>query len=62
MASVATRGSLWEDSEIGALISIWGETNVQEELDGAVRDKVRKYLISCKIKAITEIGNSAEQN
>ena len=29
----------WPDVEVKALISIWGEQKVQEELDGAVRNK-----------------------
>jgi len=36
----ASRGSLWEEDEIKALIAVWGETGIQEELDGAVRNKV----------------------
>ena len=32
-----SRGSSWSDREV---ISIWGEGNIQEELDGAVRNKV----------------------
>jgi len=31
---------LWEEDEIKALIAVWGETGIQEELDGAVRNKV----------------------
>ena len=40
MASDATCGNLWSDKEVRALIAIWGEINIQEELDGAVRNKV----------------------
>ena len=29
----------WSDAEVKALITIWGERKVQEELDGAVRNK-----------------------
>ena len=35
-----SRGVSWSDNEIKALISIWGEDKVQEELDGAIRNKV----------------------
>ena len=35
-----SRGSSWSDNEVRALIAIWGEDNIQEELDGAVRNKV----------------------
>ena len=33
------RGTVWSDKEVQALIAIWGESNVQEELDGAVRNQ-----------------------
>ena len=34
-----SRGEAWSDNEVKALISIWGESKIQEELDGAVRNK-----------------------
>ena len=37
MASNVSCGSVWEDEQVRALIAIWGETKVQEELDGATR-------------------------
>ena len=41
MATPSTScGSSWSDNEVRALISIWGEDNIQEELDGAVRNQV----------------------
>ena len=40
------RGALWFDGEVRALIAVWGESNVQEELDGAVRNKVIFVAIS----------------
>ncbi len=43
MASVMihkSRGTAWSDVEVRALIAIWGESDIQEELDGAVRNKV----------------------
>ena len=39
-----SRGSAWADAEVTALISIWGEAEIQEQLDGATRNK--KFLIS----------------
>ena len=45
-----SRGSLWSDEEVRALIAIWGEANVQEELDGAVRNKVVYQDISKKLQ------------
>jgi len=38
-ATNASRGSSWSDSEVKALIAIWGENKIQEELDGAVRNQ-----------------------
>ena len=43
------RGALWSDCEVRALIAVWGESNVQEELDGAVRNKVIFVAISDKL-------------
>ncbi len=37
---MASRGAVWSDKEVKALIEIWGESDIQEELDGAVRNKV----------------------
>ena len=34
------RSTTWEDKEVKALLTIWGDTKIQEELDGAVRNKV----------------------
>ena len=48
--STTSRGSLWSDEEVRALIAIWGEANVQEELDGAVRNKVVYQDISRKLQ------------
>ena len=41
MAEIASsRRTVWLDEEVFlALFSIWGEEKVQEELDGAVRNK-----------------------
>ncbi len=33
------RGSVWSDVEVKALISIWGEAKVQEQLDSSTRNK-----------------------
>ena len=49
-ALVSNRGTPWSDEEVRALIAIWGETNVQEELDGAVRNKVVFQDISKKLQ------------
>ena len=35
----SSRGTVWLDEEVLALLSIWGGKKAQEELDGAVRNK-----------------------
>ncbi len=50
MASVMiqkSRGTAWSDVEVRALIAVWGESDIQEELDGA---KVVFTEISQKLK------------
>ena len=44
------RGTIWTDREIKALIALWGEGNVQDELDGAVRNKVVNEKIAQKLQ------------
>ena len=48
--SSTTRGSSWSDNEVRALISIWGEDNIQEELDGAVRNQIIFNDIAAKMR------------
>ena len=48
--SSTTRGSSWSDNEVRTLISIWGEDNIQEELDGAVRNQVIFNDIAAKMR------------
>ena len=57
MASSATRGSLWSDSasEVRALIAIWGESDIQDELDRAVRNKVVFEEIAKKLVLYTSV-------
>ena len=40
----------WTDNEVKALIGLWGESDVQEELDGAVRNKVVYEEIAKKMR------------
>ena len=44
-----SRGSAWADAEVTALISIWGEAEIQEQLDGATRNKTIYTKISNKL-------------
>ncbi len=43
------RGDVWSEKEVKAKIAVWGETTVQNELDGAVRNKVVFQHISKKM-------------
>ena len=47
------RGTTWEDKEVKALLTIWGDTKIQEELDGAVCNKVVYERIA---KRLQELG------
>ena len=44
------RGTIWTDREIKALIALWGEGDVQDELVGAVRNKVVYEKIAQKLQ------------
>ena len=48
--AATNRGAVWSDAELRALIAIWSEKKVQEELDGAVRNKVVFQEISRKLQ------------
>ena len=44
--TATNRGFAWSDNEVKALLAVWGENNVQEALDGAVRNmKISKKLM-----------------
>ena len=49
-ATNTSRGSSWSDNEVRTLIAIWGEDNIQEELDGAVRNQVIFNNIATKMQ------------
>ena len=42
--------SAWTDEEVKALISIWGDSKIQQELDGAVRNKAIYTTIAKKMQ------------
>ena len=46
----SNRGTTWADKEVKALLTIWGDTKIQEELDGAVRNKVVFERIAKKLQ------------
>ena len=45
-----SRGSSWSDAEVTALISIWGDADIQEQLDGATRNRSIYEHISKKLR------------
>ena len=47
---MSSRGSAWSDARIVALISIWVEVDIHEQLDGATRNKSIFISISEKLK------------
>ena len=47
------RGTTWADKEVKTLLTIWGDSKIQEELDGAVRNKV---VFECIAKKLQEQG------
>ena len=51
-ATANSRGVSWSDDEVKALLAIWGEDKVQEELDGAVRNKVVFVGIAKKMREL----------
>ena len=55
--TATNRGCAWSEDEIKALLAVWGESNVQEELDGAVRNKTVFLNIS---KKMIELGHERD--
>ena len=45
-----SRGSAWSDCEVSSLITIWGDADIQEQLDGATRNKSIFQKISRKLQ------------
>ena len=46
---MANRGEVWADAEVRALIGFWGDSRIQAELDGAVRNKAIREKIAMKM-------------
>ena len=55
--TATNRGCAWSEDEVKALLAVWGESNVQVELDGAVRNKAVFENISKKMK---ELGHNRD--
>ena len=53
----ANRGTTWADKEVKALLTIWGESKIREELDGAVRNK---FVYESIMKKLREEGYKRE--
>ena len=51
---------VWSDDEIKVLVKIWGEENIQDELDGAVRNRSVFNNISKEMNK-QGIGSNAKQ-
>ena len=47
--ALTNRGTTWTDREVKALLAIWGDSKIQEELDGAVRNQVVFKRIAQKL-------------
>ena len=45
-----TRGTIWSEKEVRALIHVWGDGKIQEELDGAKKNKPIFQTISKKLQ------------
>ena len=45
-----SRSSAWSDAEVTALISIWENADIQEQLDGATRNKTIFETISKELQ------------
>ena len=39
-AAAETKGNIWGEAEVKVLLGVWGEEAVQQQLEGAVRNKV----------------------
>ena len=50
--TTTSRGVSWSDDEVNALLAIWGEDKVQEELDGPVRNNVVYVGIAKKMQEL----------
>ena len=62
MAEARTnRGTTWTDREVKALLSIWGDTKIQGELDGAVRNQVAYKHIAQQLKDQQGINRNWKQ-
>ena len=56
-ATANSSGVSWSDDDVKALLAIWGEDKVQEELDGAVRNKVVFVGIAKKMRELGYEGD-----
>ena len=52
----SNRGSLWEDDEVLALINVWSDIRMQQDLDGCSRRRhvYEKMAVQLRLKVISE--------
>ena len=50
--TTTNRSCAWSDDEVKTLLAVWEESNIEHELDGAVRNKVVYVNISKKMKEL----------
>ena len=55
------RGTLWEDSEVDALIAVWGEEDIQAKVNGATQNIKVFEAIAQKVKDLGFEGRTAVQ-
>ena len=53
---MASRGSTWSDAEVTALIAVWGEADIQDQLDGATRNQTIFACIPKRLKLHTKMA------
>ena len=59
--ALTNHGTTWTDREVKALLSIWGDTKIQEELDGAVWNQVVYKHIAQQLKDQQGINRNWKQ-
>ena len=59
--SVLKKGAIWQDEEVDALITLWGEEDIQAKLKGTTRNIELFETISNKLKDLGFEGRTAVQ-
>ena len=53
---------MWSESEVSCLVTIWGDANIQEQLDGATRNKSFYLRISRKLQDEQRLARMSNKN